>query len=725
MARVFKLQSARAVSRLGIDYQAALNDEQRAVALAPRGPLLILAGAGSGKTRALIYRVARFLDTGIPPERILLLTFTNRAAKEMVKRVGELVGPEAMKIMGGTFHHVGNAILRRHAEAVGYSDAFTILDREDARELMGAAVVDSKIETGKMRFPKSDVLLDVASAAVNMMRPARDILLDRAPRFVHLADEIMTVCRAYVDKKASLNVMDFDDLLMNWQVLLEEGGAIAEHIRNSYDAILVDEYQDTNALQGAIVDSMAKNHRNVTVVGDDAQCIYGFRGAAVENMREFSTRWAGAQTLPLQLNYRSTPEICGLANACLSRARQEFPTRLKAIRPSGMLPALVPCKDASVQAEFIAERILQLRDEGVALDDIAVLYRAHRNALELQVELTRRGIPYLVRSGLRFFESAHIKDVIAHLKLLWNPDDELSFRRTVKLHDGIGNATADSLWRSFKSELAAGAPPNKAVRALVLDPSLDGTLGRRAKPGVEKFARLLSRLGDDDIKDKPAEQIRVLLDDHYSDYLRKVYPVADERIAEVDQLADYAAGFADTEAFLSELMLVQSFSAEEIVSAEDPDERVCLSSVHQAKGLEWSHVFALWMADGTFPSDLALKEDLGEDEERRLFYVAVTRAKNELYLTYPQTSRMRDTSLVLHKPSRFISELPPPETADDGTSSGLYEPWVLELVAPEALPPTPGENAPRLSGAGDGGDGDDGDDSSTGADALDRFRMEN
>ena len=720
MARVFKLQSARAVSRLGIDYQAALNDEQRAVALAPRGPLLILAGAGSGKTRALIYRVARFLDTGIPPERILLLTFTNRAAKEMVKRVGELVGPEAMKIMGGTFHHVGNAILRRHAEAVGYSDAFTILDREDARELMAAAVVDSKIDTGKMRFPKSDVLLDVASSAVNMMRPARDILLDRAPRFVHLADEIMTVCRAFVDKKASLNVMDFDDLLMNWQVLLEEGGAIAEHIRNSYDAILVDEYQDTNALQGTIVDSMAKNHHNVTVVGDDAQCIYGFRGAAVENMREFSTRWIGAQTLPLQLNYRSTPEICGLANACLSRARQEFPTRLKAIRPSGMLPALVPCKDASVQAEFIAERILQLRDEGVALDDIAVLYRAHRNALELQVELTRRGIPYLVRSGLRFFESAHIKDVIAHLKLLWNPDDELSFRRTVKLHDGIGNATADSLWRSFKSELGAGSPPHKAVRALVLDPSLDGTLGRRAKPGVEKYARLLSRLGDDDVRDKPAEQIRVLLDDHYSDYLRKVYPVADERIAEVDQLADYAAGFADTEAFLSELMLVQSFSAEEIVSAEDPDERVCLSSVHQAKGLEWSHVFALWMADGTFPSDLALKEDLGEDEERRLFYVAVTRAKNELYLTHPLTSRMRDTSLVLHKPSRFISELPPPETADDGTSSGLYEQWVLELVAPEALPPTPGDSAPRLNRSTDDDTNDD-----DSADAIDRYRMEN
>jgi DNA helicase-2/ATP-dependent DNA helicase PcrA len=293
----------------------------------------------------------------------------------------------------------------------------------------------------------------------------------------------------------------------------------------------------------------------------------------------------------------------------------------------------------------------------------------------------------------------------------------------VKLHDGIGNATADALWKSFKGELAAGVPPHKAVRALVLDPALDGTIGRRAKPGVEKYARLLSRLGDDDVKDKPAEQIRVLLDDHYADFLRKSYPVADERIAEIDQLADYAAGFADTEAFLSELMLVQSFSAEEIVSAEDPDERVCLSSVHQAKGLEWSHVFCLWMADGTFPSDLALKEDLGEDEERRLYYVAVTRAKNELYLTYPQTSRMRDTQVVLHKPSRFITELPAPQTDDDGSLIGLYEPWVLELVPPEQLPPSPTEHAPRLGPGGDATD-DDGDDGDT-DEALERYRMEN
>lgn len=702
MARSFQLKT-KAVSSLGIDYQSALNDEQRAVVMAPRGPVLINACAGSGKTRALTYRLARFLDTGIAPERILLLTFTNRAARHMQERVAELCGPAGQRIMGGTFHHVANALLRKNAEAIGYGENFTIVDKEDARDIIAAAVVDAKIDPNKARFPKPDVLLDIASTAINTQKPARDVLLLRAPRFLHLSDEIMAVCRAFVARKASLNVMDFDDLLMNWSVLLEQheggGGKLAAHIKGSFDAVLVDEYQDTNALQGKIVDAMASGHKNVTVVGDDAQCIYGFRGAAVENMREFEKRWPGATVLPLQINYRSSPEICTLANACLSRARQEFPTRLRAIRPTGVLPALVPCRDANIQAEFIAERILQLRDEGVSLGEIGVLYRAHRNALELQVELTRRGIPYLVRSGMRFFEQAHIKDVLSHLKLLWNPDDELAFRRTIKLHDGIGNATSDALWHSFRVQLTRGTQAGEAARTLANDPSLDGTLGKRAKPGVHKYADLLGRMGERDIKSSPSEQIRVLLDAFYGDYLRKHFPSAEERVAEIDQLADYAMGFTDTEAFLSELMLVQNFSAEEIVAAEDPDEKITLSSVHQAKGLEWSRVFCLWMTDGMFPSDLALKDEHGEDEERRLYYVAVTRAKDELYLTYPQTSRQRDTSMILHKPSRFISELPAPSEDAEGTS-GLYESWVIELVENDAaLPGLPEVDAAPALGA--------------------------
>ena len=686
MARVFQLKSQHAsLSRLGIDYQAALNDEQRAVALHPRGPLLVLAGAGSGKTRALTYRVARFIDDGIPPERILLLTFTNRAGNEMIRRVSELCGAESLRVLGGTFHHVGNVLLRKHAESIGYGDNFTILDREDAREVMAAAVSDVKIDATKQRFPKPDVLLDLASYSINTSRPAREILVDKAPRFLHLADEIMAVCRAFVKRKVAMNLMDFDDLLMNWKVLLEEGGPLAKQIASSFDAVLVDEYQDTNALQGQIVDLMARPHENVTAVGDDAQCIYGFRGAEVRNMLGFQERWPKAKLVPLAVNFRSTPEICDLANACLQRSREGFKTRLKAIRPRGALPAFVPCRDVAMQAEFVAERILQLRDEGVALTDIAVLYRAHRNVLELQVELTRRGIPYLVRSGLRFFEQAHIKDVIGHLKLLYNHDDELSFRRIVKLHDGIGNATTDALWDTLKTRLGRGQNIIPAVSALTTDPALEGTIGRRAKPGVVAFANTIARMGERDVFGKPGEMIRVLLDASYSEFLTRSYPNAKERIDEIDQLADFAAGFADLEAFLSELALVQSFSAEEVVSAEDPDEKVTLSSVHQAKGLEWSRVFVVWLVDGTFPSDLALKDAGGEDEERRLFYVAATRAKDELYLTHPQVSRLRDTSMVLHRPSRFVAEMPAPGIDDDGDPTGLYESWIIEVV-PDQLP---------------------------------------
>jgi DNA helicase-2/ATP-dependent DNA helicase PcrA len=698
MARVFQLKSSVAVektSRLGIDYDASLNDEQRAVALADPKPLLVLAGAGSGKTRALTYRVARLIDEGIAPEQILLLTFTNRAAKAMLDRVASIInGHHAQRVMGGTFHHVANAILRRHAEAIGYGENFTIIDREDARDVMDAAVVDAKIKVTQERFPKSDVLLDLASITINTQRPAREIVQERAPRFLHLSDEIMAVCQAFVRRKVERNLMDFDDLLMNWKVLLEEGGTLAQKIAASYRAVLVDEYQDTNALQGQIVDLMARVHRNVTAVGDDAQCIYGFRGAEVKNMLEFQQRWPDASMLPLQVNYRSTPQILDVANAVLKNAREGFKHKLRGVRPLGLLPALVPARDAHQQAEFTAERILQLRDEGVSLKEVAVLYRAHRHVLELQVELTRRGIPYVVRSGLRFFEQAHIKDVVAHLKLIFNRDDELSFRRIVKLHDGIGNATTDSLWQKLKAHKSEDIAV--AVKALLVDDDgpadLFGAVQKRAKPGVERFARTIASMTKSDVMGKPGEMIRVLLEDFYFDFLNRHVPNAKERADEIEELADYAAGFADLEAFLSELMLVQSFSAEEVVAAEDPDEKITLSSVHQAKGLEWSRVFLLWLADGSFPSDLALKDAGGEDEERRLFYVGVTRAKDELYLVHPLVTKARDQSMVLHRPSRFIEEMPKPGVDESGEPFGVYEPWQIEVVPGE---PTPALDAPE------------------------------
>jgi len=302
--------------------------------------------------------------------------------------------------------------------------------------------------------------------------------------------------------------------------------------------------------------------------------------------------------------------------------------------------------------------------------------------LELQVELTRRGIPYIVRSGLRFFEQAHIKDVVAHLKLVYNRDDELSFRRVVKLHDGIGNATTDSLWTRFKVHAARTSDVGKAARALVDDPEvIGGVVGKRAKPGIERFARTLSSICKSDVAGYPGEMIRVLLEDFYAEYLTRHETNARERIDEIEELADYAAGFNDLEQFLSELALVQSFAAEEVVSAEDPDEKITLSSVHQAKGLEWSRVFVVWLADGAFPSELALKDPGGEDEERRLFYVGVTRAKDELYLVHPLVTRARDHSMVLHRQSRFVEEMPKPGVDDNGEAFGVYEPWEIEVVA--------------------------------------------
>jgi DNA helicase-2/ATP-dependent DNA helicase PcrA len=701
VAKVYTLKTTRTASRLGIDYSAHLNGEQRDVVFAPDGPLLVLAGAGTGKTRALTYRVARMIDQGVPPEGILLLTFTNRAAREMIGRVEELCGVDSRRVLGGTFHHVGNAILRRHAEAIGYGPNFTILDRDDAREVMSAAVLDAGVKVGKGRFPKPDVLLEIASYAINTQTPARDVIAKKAPRFFPLADDIAAVCRAYIERKASMNLMDFDDLLMNWKILLEEAGKVGDEVARSTTAILVDEYQDTNKLQGEIVDLMARFSKNVTVVGDDAQCIYGFRGAAVENMLEFEKRWADSKMLPLTVNYRSTPEILGLANASLARASAGFRKNLQPVRNSGPLPALVPCRDVFMQAEFTAQRILELRDEGVPLDDIAVLYRAHSHVMEVQVELTRRGIPFVVRSGLRFFEQAHIKDVLAHLKLVYNPDDELSFRRAAKLQEGVGNASADSLWHSLRAVYTG------AFRALDEEAleKVDEAVGRRAKKGVRAFLKLMSELSRPDMRAQPGEMIRAILDELYSDYLMRNFPNGADRQDDVAQLADYAGGFTSLDELLNELALVTDFSAEEAVGADDPEERVTLSSVHQAKGLEWGRVFLVWMTEGRFPSDLALRETGGAEEERRLFYVASTRAKDELYLTHPQVHRSRDSSQVLMRRSRFIDELPEPkelppnEAMEVGEVDGFYEVWTIheEPIAGQGELPLGDEAQPETA----------------------------
>ena len=658
VTRQYSLKSTGPQRKGLVDYDRDLSDEQRAVALCDPQPTLVVAGAGSGKTRALTYRVAHLLESGTPPEKILLLTFTNKSAREMMARVAALCRIETRKMLSGTFHHVAHGLLRDYAPRLGYADRFGLLDREDAKEVMASATADLGYGVGQRRFPRADALIDLYSSAVNTQRPLADVIVSEAPQFVALEDEILRVARRFAERKAQMNAMDFDDLLLNWKRLLVDHPLARESLQKRFSAVLVDEYQDTNRLQGEIVDAMGAQHGNVLVVGDDAQSIYAFRGAHFENILRFPERYPGCQQFKLLTNYRSTPLILALANASIGCNRKQFHKELRAFREGGVLPALVPLRDVHQQAEFVAQRILELREEGIPLREMAVLYRAHTHSMELQMELARRGIPFLVRAGVRLFEQAHIKDVLAHLKFIQNPQDELSFKRIVKLVSGIGAASADALWEKVRVQKLSG---------------LEQLVPPKARAGLSALVTALHKL--DKMRSQPSEMIRCVLHEAgYAEALKMRYSNAQARHDDVLQLADYALQAESLEQLLADLTLLDSLEAEDVIEGAEPDEKLTLSTVHQAKGLEYRAVFLIWLADGRFPSAPALRAADGEEEERRLFYVAVTRAKDELYLTYPMMQEERDQARLLMRPSRFLDELP--------TSPPPYEKWSIEL-APE------------------------------------------
>ncbi|MBX7172418.1 MAG: ATP-dependent helicase [Pyrinomonadaceae bacterium] len=672
-------------------YQSELNAEQFRVVTAKPQASLVVAGAGTGKTRTITYRVAYLIEQGISPNRILLATFTNRAAREMLKRVETLTGSQNVhKIWGGTFHRIGNLILRRHAESIGFTNNFSILDSEDAKDFVATCVDEALIDTKSKRFPKAEVLQDIISYATNRDQPIDEVIINKYPYFEPLTSQIKIVDTVYHARKKERNVMDYDDLLLNWKRLLLEKPAIAEVYAEQFQHILVDEYQDTNKLQAEIIDLLAVKHRNVMVVGDDAQAIFAWRGAEFKNIYEFQKRYPEAELYKLETNYRSTPDILGLANVSIAANRRQFPKVLQAVRKSkDFKPALIPCSDVEQQSSFIASRILDLRDEGVNLEDIAVLYRSHYHCLELQLELTRRGIPYSVRSGTRFFEQAHIKDVTSFLKLIVNPRDELAWKRVLLMVEGIGKVTANKIWErlSFaenplaliKGE-AETSNENAEARALVrANNSLAISPKLREGSAWRNFAKLLIELTNDDTKDNPARQIELILTNFYEEHLQATFDNAESRLEDLRQLALYATRYETTEAFLSDLALIatENFNTpivgEDVIEGGEDDELLTLSSVHQAKGLEWKVVFIIWAADGRFPSPRALKDYDGEEEERRLWYVALTRAKDQLYLTYPMLTVDYSRQTVLLKPSRFITECP----------ADLFEIWSLEEEAPQ------------------------------------------
>jgi DNA helicase-2/ATP-dependent DNA helicase PcrA len=649
-------------------YRAELNEEQFEVATSNPGAALVVAGAGSGKTRAVTYRVAYLIEQGVAPARIMLATFTNRAAREMLRRVEILTsGGDVRRVWGGTFHRIANLTLRRHAPAIGYESNYSILDSEDSKDFLSACVDEAGIDTKARRFPKSEVLQDIISFANNTDRPLEDVIARRYPHFEPLTQSVKRVDTIYMERKRERNVMDYDDLLLNWKRLLLEKPDIASLYTDQFQHILVDEYQDTNKLQAEIVDLLAVKHRNVMVVGDDAQSIYAWRGAEFTNIYEFPERYPEARVYRLETNYRSTPEILALANVSIASNRKQFPKTLRPARDSkGLPPALIPARDADQQAAFIASRILELRDEGIPLEETAVLYRSHYHSLELQLELTRRGIPYRVRSGVRFFEQAHIKDVVSYLRIITNPRDELAWKRILRLIPNVGPATANRIWE----QLAYAPDPLAMVRRA------DFQAAPRRGSGWTGFLSLIESLVEDENRNHPARQIELILLRGYETYLANSYENAEARLEDLRQLALYSARYNSTEEFLGELALLsterygapQAVVGEDVVMGSDEDEMLTLTSVHQAKGLEWRAVFIIWAADGKFPSPRSLRDAEGEEEERRLWYVALTRAAEQLYITYPLMVTDYSRQTVLQKPSRFVTEVPPE----------LYEIWTLE-----------------------------------------------
>ena len=651
-----------------IDYKKELNPEQYRVVMEEGGPLLVLAGAGSGKTRTLTYRVARLLESGVRQENILLATFTNKAARSMLNRVESLINSDTRNIMGGTFHHVAHVLLRNYAYYVSYKNNFSIVDSEDARQIISTCMAELKIDPKLSKFPKSNILAEIISLTVNTQSTLDDILEFRYPFFLHLINEINQIACLYEQKKKELAVMDFDDLLNNCRVLLRDNSDILKNISGRFHHVLVDEYQDTNIIQADIVDLLASTHRNLMVVGDDSQSIYSFRGANFNNIINFPNRYPDCKIFKLETNYRSTPEILHLANLSITNNEKQFPKELKAVRDNGMRPVLVSAQNVVKQADFVAQRVSELIRSGVPLKEIAVLYRAHYHSMEMQMEFVRRDIPFDMRSGIRFFEQAHIKDVTSYMRILINPGDELAWRRLMIMYPKVGKATFNKIWQYLKKE-------ENPLNAVLKDEFIKA-MSKSAKQGLEECRKTIALLLElPETERIPEKVIDILLNrGGYRIYLQDNYSDASSREEDLIQLGNFSAQFIQMEDFLNELALLTNMAKEEEIGEEGDEDKIALSTIHQAKGLEWSYVFLIWCADGMIPLQRALKEQDGEEEERRLFYVAVTRAKDQLYLCYPALDYTRSSGVLNLAPSRFIREITPISEYDEKRP---FEQWML------------------------------------------------
>lgn len=633
-----------------MDFSNELNEEQYAAVTASNGPSLVIAAAGTGKTRTLVYRLAWLVETHhIDPRNMLLLTFTNKAAREMLERAETLIGRPFKSSYSGTFHSFANRLLRSHAPSVGFECDFTILDSDDSKKLLRSCA--DELTMDKKHFPKPQVLQSLFGVINGQLGDLADGLYDRFENTDVDVDDVIAVHDLYQKRKKEQNAMDFDDLLIYALKLLETNERALRYYQEEFQYVLVDEYQDTNAIQARMVKLLAKVHQNIMVVGDDFQSIYSWRGADFRNFLDFERHWPGACTFKLQINYRSTPEILEVANAAIAGNPDQFQKELKAMRTEGAYPILARLRNGGGQARYIIEEAQQLNRQGVDFSDMCVLYRSHFHAMELQMELARASMPYVVTSGVRFFEQAHIKDVCTILRILANPGDEMAFTRLLELFPKVGKKTSLKIFRKL------GGRVNLQMQDICTQ--VETALPAVARNEWKKIEPVFLAYREENLDADPGEIVHRFNKAFYNEYMVENFDNAKYRAEDIDGLIDFTIKFDSTEAFLGEIALLSNLDTEvgAPADAESPD-AFRLSTIHQAKGLEFKVVFVLFLCESMFPSTKAL-EDSTDSEERRLFYVAVTRAENRLYLCSPEARRQRDGGILFLEPSRFLGEIPP------------------------------------------------------------------
>jgi len=613
-----------------ISYSKELNQSQLHAAEISAGPVLVIAGAGSGKTRTLVYRVAHLVEDGISPESILLLTFTRKAAREMLRRASSLLDERCGHVSGGTFHSFANQILRRYAKFVGFTENFTILDRKDSEDIIGLVRNKLGFFRSEKRFPQKDTISDVISKSINKHLPIKNVVADDYAHFLDNWEDIEKIGNGYIAYKKSKSIMDYDDLLVYLEQLLRENEEIRKKLSNFYKYIMIDEFQDTNKLQAKIAYGLASEHKNIMVVGDDSQSIYSFRGANFRNIMDFPRNYPDARIIKLEQNYRSTQPILDFTNQIIRYAKEKYDKVLYTSKEGHEKPAYIETENENWQSKFIVQRVLELREEGVALDDIAVLFRSAWQSMDLEIELNTHNIPFVKFGGIKFTEASHIKDIIAYLKVAYNNMDAVSWMRVLMLIEGIGPR--------YSQEISGAIVDGGNGKEFLIDKS---NASKKFGPELKKLYKIIDEveltIGNN--KESFSEKLRLVID-YYKPLLKEKYDDYHKRLDDLASLEMIAARYENIQDFLTDLTLEPVDERQFKVTPEDDEgEQLVLSTIHSAKGLEWHSVFIISLIDGYLPSSYSIRSNEEIEEERRLLYVAATRAKQDLYLLKPGAGR--------------------------------------------------------------------------------------